>query len=202
MELPVTGIHELNVYCQICIKVISVFVFHLVKTTDIDWRIQKCCNFCIKDQKKIRKRKNTLNWEIRRTVYDENCIVRCGAMGIQLTFELHAKSIWNNIQKKKGKHTQHDANLTLNEKKKTYTHNRIRHIDTISLGNEKQFTQSTICDFAIFHQRTSQIVLHFGYCSPAQIAMRHRIKLWTCILIYTIHKSQATTTSNKILATA
>lgn len=147
-----------------------------------------------KEEKKLAQLRDSPNgvwWKL-------HCPLRCNGNTINIwtTCQIHLKQY-----PKKGKQTQHDANLTLNEKK-TYTHNRIRHIDTISLGNEKHFTQSTIWDFAIFHQRTRQIVVHFGYCFQAQIAMRHKMELWTCILIYTIYKSQATTTSNKILSTA
>lgn len=80
----------------ICIKVISVFV--LLKTTEIDWHIRKCCNFCITACRKKMRGQARLRFALVRSEMMKIALSIAVQLQIQLTVELHAKSIWNNIR--------------------------------------------------------------------------------------------------------
>lgn len=181
MELPVDRA-DIKRALGICIKIIIVclcvfclflFLFFLVKTTEIDWHNRKCCNFCITNQ----WNNNSNSWEIRRDLHDENCIVRCGAMEIQLTSwttrQIHSK--WYSINANKVKHTTRCEHLQT--KKTTIWHvfigqrEEFHTINNLRFRNYSSLHQSNCCVFQLFFSciAKAQTHTHKNQCSAFRV---------------------------------
>lgn len=131
-----------------------------VNATQIDWHIRECCNFCIT----VHKTGNSISMR-SRSVDDENCIVRCITLKIQLTAELtcqiHLKRYPTHREVKQAQHTRKIG-------KKSELKSEYDNLTRFCWAREKFYT----IHYLRFRDYSSVPIKMCSYCLPCAVCVQ------------------------------